>query len=167
MKRFKKWVRILLLLAMMSCGLTVAATAVVPINAQAATVKINKKKLTLNKGKTYRLKISGTKKKITWKSSDPSVARVNSAGKVTAKKAGKAKITAKVNRKKYVCNITVEAPKISQREVSLETGDTCQLKMSGTKQKPVWTSANKTVAMVNAKGEVSAKNAGKAKISAR
>lgn len=78
--------------------------------AEAATVKLSATKKTLTKGKTYTLKMLGTKKKVTWKSSKTSVATVNSKGKVTAKKAGTATITAKVGTKTYKCKITVKNP---------------------------------------------------------
>lgn len=77
---------------------------------KAATIKINTKKKTLKIGKTYQLKITGTKKKVSWKSSNPAVASVSKTGKVKAKKAGKATITAKVNNKKFTCKITVSKP---------------------------------------------------------
>ncbi len=76
------------------------------VTAQAA-VKISARSKTLVKGKTYTLKITGTKKKVTWSTSRKSVATVNSKGKVTAVKQGKATITAKVGGKSYTCRITV------------------------------------------------------------
>lgn len=97
-------------------GLMVAATvpAAVPQTAyvaevQAATkLKLNKSKVTLNVGKTYKLKVSGTKKIPKWKSGNTKVATVNKSGKVTAKKAGTTKIQAIVSGKKLVCTVTVK-----------------------------------------------------------
>ena len=40
------------------------------LKTQAATPKLNKKKLVLMQGEKFALKVSGTRKKITWKSSD-------------------------------------------------------------------------------------------------
>ncbi len=119
MKQLKKWACTLLMLLVLSCGSTaVLSCAITPITAEAFTMvpltKINKKKLTLDKGKTYQLKIKGTKKKVTWKSNKPSVAKVNNKGLVTAKSAGTAKITAKVNGKKYTCTVTVKVKKPSK-----------------------------------------------------
>ena len=79
----------------------------------AATVKLNKKKATIIKGKTLTLKVTGTKKKVTWKSSNKKVATVSSKGKVLAKKKGVATITAKIGKKKLSCKITVEDKKTS------------------------------------------------------
>jgi hypothetical protein len=64
--------------------------------------------LTLTEGNTTTLKITGTKKKITWSSSKKSVATVSSKGKVIAKKKGTATITAKVGKKKYTCKVMVK-----------------------------------------------------------
>jgi len=57
----------------------------VPTKAEAA-IKISKKTAALTVGKTLQLKVSGTKLKVTWSSSNKSVASVTQKGKVTAKK---------------------------------------------------------------------------------
>lgn len=69
-------------------------------------IYITKSRAKLEVGSALKLKIKGTQKKVTWKSSNTKVADV-SAGKVVAKKAGSAIITATVNGKKYKCTITV------------------------------------------------------------
>ena len=96
--------------------LVMALTFVLPSPAvsQAAkkkTPKLNKSKLTLTVGKTAKLKVKNTKKKIKWSSSKKSVATVTKKGKVKAKKAGKTTITAKVGKKKLKCKVTVTAKK--------------------------------------------------------
>ena len=78
-----------------------------PAFVEAAQVKLNKKKLTLRKGKTKKLVLKNADGKITWKSSKKSVASVSRTGVVTAKKSGKATITAKYNGEKYKCKVTV------------------------------------------------------------
>lgn len=119
-EQMRKRVFILLTMLILACGsATVFSTVTTPITAEAAAVKINKKKLTLYKGKKYKLKITGTKGKVTWKSTNSSVAKVNSKGVVTARKVGKARIIAKVKgkAKKYTCTITVKAKKKSNPTV--------------------------------------------------
>lgn len=64
--------------------------------------------MTVTAGDKYTLKLSGTDKKITWKSSNTSIATVNSKGVISAKKAGTVKITATVLKKTYTCNLTVK-----------------------------------------------------------
>lgn len=77
--------------------------------AQAAQVKLNAKKVTLQKGKKKTLKLKDATGKITWKSSKKSVAAVSKKGVVTAKKPGKVTITATNKGKKYKCTVTVTA----------------------------------------------------------
>ena len=67
-----------------------------------------KSKLTLEKGKTKQLKIKYAKNTVKWKSSKSSVVKVSSKGKITAKKAGKATITATYHGKKYKTVVTVK-----------------------------------------------------------
>lgn len=79
-----------------------------PINAKASVPKLNKTKITLLSKKKAVLKVTNTKKKVKWSSSDFRVASVNSKGKVTAKKKGIAQITAKIGKKKLTCKVTVK-----------------------------------------------------------
>ena len=83
-----------------------------PVDTDAASAKINRKKLTLYTGKTAQLKIKGTSGKVIWKSSNKKVAPVHKKGTVKALKTGKAKITAtlKIRKKtkRFFCNVTVK-----------------------------------------------------------
>lgn len=72
-------------------------------------VRLNKTSVTLDKGKTVQLSVSGTKNKVSWSSSKTSVATVTQSGKVTAKSPGTAAIKAKVGGNTYTCKITVKA----------------------------------------------------------
>ena len=107
MKNLRK-ITALLLMAVMVAGIL----AVPGGNVQAAKkkVQLSKKTVTLEVGKkvTLKLKNAPKKKKITWSSNKKKVASVSKKGVVTAKKAGKANITAKVSGKKYVCKVTVK-----------------------------------------------------------
>lgn len=131
-----------------------------------AAVKLNKKSVTLIKGQSTTLKISGTKKKVKWSSDKKTVATVTQKGKVTAKKTGTAKITAKIGSKKYTCTVKVQTPKLSKTKATVTAGDTYTLKLSGTDQKITWKSSKTSVATVNSKGVITAKKAGTAKITA-
>ncbi len=85
-------------------------------------IRLNKKKVTLQVGKSTTLKVKGTKKKVTWKSNKKKIATVSKKGKVKAKKVGKAKITAKVAGKKLVCKVTVKkkAPQTTETTPSAQ-----------------------------------------------
>lgn len=70
-------------------------------------IDINKKKLQLSVGETYKLRVKGTNSLISWSSKDSKVAKVGMFGKVTAKKKGKTVVYAKVKGKKLKCEIIV------------------------------------------------------------
>lgn len=95
----------MVLVALLSFTFTNGDT--VPRVAAAKKTSISRSKVTLIKGKSITLKVKGTKKKVVWSSNRKKVATVSKKGKVTAKKVGKAKITAKVGKKKYYCRVTV------------------------------------------------------------
>lgn len=71
--------------------------------------KLNKKKVSLKRGKSITLKATTTPKnaKVTWKTSNKKVATVKK-GKVTAKAKGKATITAKSGKTSIKCKVTVK-----------------------------------------------------------
>lgn len=75
-------------------------------------------KVTLTVGKTYQLKVTGTKKKIKWNTSNKKIATVSSKGKIKAKKAGKVKIYAKIGKKKLICYLTVKSKKTKKSKNS-------------------------------------------------
>lgn len=167
MKKLVKRSIVAVLIAFMCAFVAPSVLSTVPQTAEAASIKISKSKLTLVKGASKTLKISGTSSKVTWSSNKNSVAAVSSKGKVTAKKKGTAIITAKVNGKKYTCKVIVEAPKISLSSVTLTVGSTKTLKVTGTTQTVTWSSGKKSVATVSNKGKVKAKKAGTAIITAK
>lgn len=70
--------------------------------------KLNKKRLSLTRGRTFKLKVKGKAGRTTYKSSNKAIASVNRNGKIKAKRAGAAVITVKTNGKvKLKCKVTV------------------------------------------------------------
>lgn len=129
-------------------------------------VYLKKTSLTLTKKKTYTLSLKGTDAKVKWKSTNKKVITVNSQGKVTAKGAGTAYITAKSGGKTYKCKITVEAPSISKSKVTINKGIEYQLTINNTSKKISWKSSNTKIATVNKNGIVTPKKKGSATITA-
>lgn len=76
---------------------------------KAATIQLNKKAIQLTTKQSYILKLSGTKQKPTWVTSNKNIAVVSSQGKITAKKPGTAVITAKIGSKRYSCKVLVNS----------------------------------------------------------
>ena len=103
--------------------LSMVAPEVVPITTattvEAASVKLNYKKLTLYKGQKKQLKIKGTKKKVKWSSNKKTVVSVDKKGKITAKKKGTAVITAKVGKKRYKCRVTVKVKAAAKKPTNI------------------------------------------------
>lgn len=81
------------------------------VNVVKPSIKLNKKSATIYTSgeNTVQLKaaVKGQSKKVTWKSSNPSVATVSKSGKVTAKKDGTTTITATANGVSTKCTVKV------------------------------------------------------------
>lgn len=124
----------IILVAMLTFTITPLA------NTQAKTkVKLNKTSISIQKGKTYTLKIKGTKKNPKWSSNKKSIATVSKKGKVTAKKAGNAVITAKIGKKKYNCKVRVWQKTETKKPTTTTTTTT---ETNNTNVNPVGTRTN-------------------------
>ena len=132
LKKLKKRMMAALCLAFVLC---LAASAALPAKtcvfaaAQAAEkVSLNKTRATIYNGQTLQLKLMGTSDRVAWSSSARSVATVNRNGKVTAKKAGTANITAKVGNVRYTCRLTVKpALSLKKSALSVNAGDSVKV----------------------------------------
>jgi len=107
---FKKSSILLTLLLVLSLMIPANVLSLTQITktADASTIKLNKKSITMYDGDKVNLKILGTTAKVTWKSSNKAIARVTSYGNVYGEKVGEATITATVNKKKYTCKVKVK-----------------------------------------------------------
>lgn len=114
--------------------------------------------------------------KVTWKSSKPGTVHVSAKGVITAKKTGKATITAITsNGKKKSCSVTVKkAPKsikFSKNQVRLKKGKSTKLKVKLSKgaasYQVTYSSNKKSVAAVTKAGKVTAKKKGTAVITVK
>ena len=149
-------------------------------------VSLNKSATTLTEGESETLTATITPsnatgdKTVKWSSSNGAVAAVDSNGKVTAKKAGTAVITAtSSNGKSASCTVTVKQKEIAITGISLNKSTTSLTEgesetltatitpSNATGDKTVkWSSSNGAVAAVDSNGKVTAKKAGTAVITA-
>lgn len=143
------------------------------IKEEITKVTLNKSTLTLYVGDTTTLyaKENGATKKASWSSSSSKIASVDSNGKIRAKSAGTTTITATINGKSATCKVTVKTKvtlKLNKTSMTLYEKEKGQLTatITGTSQKATYTSANTSIATVNANGVVTAKKAGKTTITA-
>ena len=153
------------------------ATCKVTVKIPVSKVKLNKTKLTLGAKEKFTLKATitpknATNKTVKWSTGKKSVATVSQKGVVTAKKTGKAVISAKVDGITKKCTITVKkAPKkitLNAKKKTLKKGKKFQIKAKLPKgtasNKITYKTSNKKVAIVSASGKVTAKKKGKATI---
>ncbi|WP_177309642.1 Ig-like domain-containing protein [Faecalispora sporosphaeroides] len=147
-----------------SCSVTVVALI--------HSITLDKTELTLDRGTGDQLTVNidppdtTEDKTVVWSSSDPSVATVDSSGKVTGVKIGSAIITAKVGAHTALCNVNVVALihniSLDKSYLNPDKGATDQLTVSfdpvdTTESKVViWTSSNPAIATVDATGKVTA-----------
>ena len=150
-------------------------------------VELNKTSLTLDVGDEETListitPDNATEKSVTWESSAPGVATVDTSGKVIAVSAGTATITvtaADGSEEKAVCTVTVTAATVSVTGVTLSqtqahlyyngTPNTLALTATvapanATNKNVTWTSDNSSVATVDSSGNVTAVAPGTATI---
>ncbi len=123
--------------------------------------------------------ISGKKttRIVSWKSSNPKVASVDSSGNVTAHMAGKTTITAKLsNNVTGSCTVVVTGSSggttakqltLDSTKLTMYVGKTKTLGTNMNAGSLKFTSSNPKVVSVNAKGQLSAKAAGKARITVK
>ena len=133
------------------------------------TVKaaLNRKKAVIAKNDCIKLSLQGAVAK-SFKSSNKKIATVSKNGKVVGKRKGRATITVVDNNgKKYNCKITVEAPSLNKKSLTLQVNQNYRLKLNGNTQKISWSSSDESVAYVNSKGQVTAYSEGAAVITAK
>lgn len=145
---------------------------------QVATTKLkaaSSVKLTVDQKKKLAVTVTpeNSTDKVTYTSTNKKIATVSSDGTITAKKAGKTKITVKSGKKKISITITVtkKAPtavKGIPTKKTLKKGNTLTLKAklvpTRAEAKITYKSSNTKVATVDAKGKVKAKKVGTAVI---
>ena len=95
----------------------------------AAAPRISRTKKTVYAGETYKLNISGYSGTVKWSSGNKAVAVVSSKGKVTARKAGTAVITARCGNIRKTCKIIVKPVKLNKTKLQKYTGKTITVKL--------------------------------------
>ena len=162
-------------------GSGVKATCDVTVPQPVTGITLDKEAVTIAVGKTVTLKATVSpanayNNKVSFESSDESVATVDDTGKVTAVKAGSATITVTANDNngaEATCTVTVTQPvtaiKLDKTTATIKTGQTQTLKATvspsnATDKSVTWKSSNEKVAKVDNAGKVTAVAPGKATI---
>ena len=103
------------------------------------TLKLAESRIDMAAGQKQRLAVETNIRKLKWKSSNPKVAAVLPSGRIHAKKAGTAQITAYYGKLKAVCKVRVRRKKGTQsvEDQSGKSTQTTQVSQSG--QQDRWT----------------------------
>lgn len=162
-------------------------TGPTPVNVPVASVEISTVQLSLVEGSSVALQVTArnesnqtvTDRKVVWSTSDSAVARVSSAGLVTAVRAGTAQIAVTVEGKSAVARLTVSARAVATVQVTpttptLLTGGFLQLTARTLDEtggvltnRPVfWSTTDPTVVVVDANGLLTGITPGVASVTA-
>ena len=127
-------------------------------------VSLNATKVTLGKkGDTYVLKVNNGKD-TKWKSSNKTIAKVGSKGKITAVKSGVTTITCTSRGVKMTCKVYI--PKLNKKSLSLNLYSGYTLTVSNAGGTPKYSSDAKSIVDVDSKGRCIGVKPGKAKVKA-
>lgn len=117
-------------------------------------------KTTMIKGQKQTLTVSGTKLKVRWSSSNPSVASVSAQGVLTAKRVGDTVVSATVGGKKFSETVTVEVPALSDTSLTIVKNQKKKITLNGTAQEVTWSVGNEAIASVSTSGVITGKKVG-------
>lgn len=120
------------------------------------------------KGSTaVRATVRNGRGKTTYRSSNTRVARVDSKGKITALKAGRAKITVTNNKVSKVLTVKVLNPRLNATGKTLKVKRAFTLRIIGRVGRAKFSTSNRKVATINSKGKITAKKKGTAIITVK
>ena len=156
----------------------------VTVNRLVSSIELDKTSITIYNGKTETISAtvtpsSATNTSVSWTSSNSSVAKVSSSGKVTGTSRGTATITAtakdgsganatcEVEVKQYVISIALNKTSLSLLVGAEETISVTSLLPDNTNDKTyTWSSSNNSLATVDQNGKITARTKGEAVIKA-
>lgn len=165
-------------------------TVYVNVKVKYVSLSLNKKTVSIKEGQSLALRAKvAPKKKVKWSTSNSKVVTVTSKGVIKGKKAGTAKVTARVGNKSATCNVTVKGSgvgnspdvnvsnevKVKELHAAVQGGDTVYVGHSklivttivpanATNKTLSYSSSNTGVAQVNERGAILGISAGTAKI---
>lgn len=127
---------------------------------------LNKKKLRYRLGSSFTLKVSDTKRSVSFQSSNPAVVTVSDSGKLVFVGPGTAKVYAVIGKSRLSCSVTVPTPSITIPDLKL--GETKEIDMAGKIYNRLSFSSNKpSVVQVSSDGKLTALKTGTAKITVK
>ena len=177
--RFMAVIAVILAFALTFTGVSIPAKAATTTTISSITVKnLPSNTLTLKAGKTFTLRTNTTSGNLKFSTSNKKIVTVSSAGKLNAKKSGRANITIslKSNPKiKKVVKVTVGKPvtrvKVNKSALTIKKGGSAVIKATvgpntASNKKVIWKSSNSKIAKVSSTGRIRAVKGGTATITA-
>lgn len=134
---------------------------------QTPSLAFEKESYEITIGKTEELNVLGASGKLTWKSSDETVAKVDDKGVVTSIKKGETIITVTTSEGVSAsCKVTIVVPDITFENApsTLMIGGTKKLSVKDAIGKLTWKSSDPTIVYVDNSGNITAKKKGDATI---
>lgn len=159
MKRFRMSKTLCVLAVVVAMLLTMGGVSNVASAAKKAP-KLSTKKVTVGVGKTKKVTVKNKKGKVKWTTKNKKIATVKN-GKIKGVKTGTTKVTCKVGGKKLTVKVSVKAPSLSAKSVSVKAGASkkVSIKNAAAGQKVTWTSKDKSIAAVKS-GKITGVKAG-------
>ncbi len=158
-------------------------TATITVNVPVSSISLNKGEISLNKGETYNGLVvtinptDATSKTVTWTSTNPAVATVDTTGKITALSDGTTVVKATIDGKEaqVIVNVTTAVTSVAINQgttKSMNKGDTDTLTATvlpndATDKTITWSSDKPNVVTVDSNGNIAAVGGGTAIITAK
>jgi len=130
----------------------------------AGPLALSQTDITIPVGETGRLTATGGSGALTWTSSNPEIAAVD-GGAVTGKAGGTVTVTVSSGEETASCQVKVEGEawvnpnagniKLNKTDFTFPSGETVQMKVTGTESAVVWASNNPNIAAISEMGVVS------------
>lgn len=151
----------------------------ITVSAEESFVSLPYRSVTVSKGKAVTLKANVTGEgELQWSSSDKSVARVSSSGKVTGVENGSATVTVKIKGTDKSASVKISVGKrvekitVDKTEITLKTGETykpeVKISPSDAANKTVrFSVSDKKVVKTDSKGQITALAEGTAKVTVK
>ncbi len=145
-------------------------------NVAVSKITLNTTNVSLNVGDTYNLRASitpsnATNQRVTWSTSNSSVASVSSSGVITARRAGTVTITANASNgvsASVRVNVTASYLSLNRTSTTLNVGDSYTISYNtNLSDRATFSSSNTRVATVNSSGRITATGAGTATITVK
>lgn len=168
LRKISKAVMSVICISFVLLSLNLSTVTASPQPAQ-SFILLNTYSRVMKTGEEFCLKaVTSNGKKPRFSSDNPKVAAIRPSGRITAKKAGSATITAKIKNREARCKITVKPPalQLNTRRLSLKNGERARLKVTAAGHRITYKSSSPGIASVNKKGVIQGKKPGIAVITA-